>query len=155
MTNNLKDDYANDAIAFSIILNNAKFDSSNGVLFAKAELLAEQKKYKEAAEIFGQISDDKNAMLFQPVALYRLAEIEIAEDNFSRSVEILQRIVDEKDKNMYADKALFLMGKVYQYGLKDKSKEVEIYEKLLSLFPNSILIDDAREKILSLRNKLS
>lgn len=155
LTNNLKDDYANDAIAFSIILNNAKFDSSNGVLFAKAELLAEQKKYKEAAEIFGQISDDKNAMLFQPVALYRLAEIEIAEDNFSRSVEILQRIVDEKDKNMYADKALFLMGKVYQYGLKDKSKAVEIYEKLLSLFPNSILIDDAREKILSLRNKLS
>jgi len=93
--------------------------------------------------------------LFQPVALYKLAEMEIAEDKFTAALETLGKIVEEGNKNMYSDRALFLMGKTYQYGLKDESKALELYKKLLAEFPNSILINEAREKIISLQNKLS
>ncbi len=155
LTENLKNDFANDAIEFSIILNNAKFDSSNNVLFAEAEMFSDQKKFKEAAELFKQISEDKSAILFGPIAKYKLAEMEIAMDNFTGTIDILGQIVEEKEKNMYSDKALFLMAKTYQFGLNDNAKAIETYEKLLAEFPNSILINEARENILSLRNKLS
>ncbi len=155
LTENLKNDFANDAIEFSIILNNARFDSSNNVLFAKAEMFSDQKKFKDAAELFKQISEDKSAILFGPIAKYRLAEMEIAMDNFTGAIDILGQIVEEKEKNMYSDKALFLMAKTYQFGLNDNAKAIETYEKLLAEFPNSILINEARENILSLRNKLS
>ncbi len=155
LTVDLKNDFANDAIEFSIILNNARFDSSNGVLFAKAEMFSDQKKFNEAGEIFKQISENKAAILFSPIAKYKLAEMEIASDNFTGGLDILQQIVEEKEKNLYSDKALFLMAKTYQYGLNNDEKAIETYEKLLAEFPNSILINEARKNILSLRNKLS
>ena len=155
LTENLKNDFANDAIEFSVILNNAKFDSSNNILFAEAEMFCDQKKFNEAAELFKQISEDKSAILFGPIAKYKHAEMEIAMDNFTGAIDILGQIVEEKEKNMYSDKALFLMAKTYQFGLNDKVKAIETYEKLLAEFPNSILINEARENILSLRNKLS
>ena len=155
LTVDLKNDFANDAIEFSIILNNARFDSSNNVMFAKAEMLSDQKKFKEAAELFKQVAENKSAILFSPIAKYRLAEMEIAMDNFTGAIDILEQIVEEKEQNMYSDKALFLIAKTYQFGFKDDSKAIEMYEKLLAEFPNSILINEARENILSLRNKLS
>jgi outer membrane protein assembly factor BamD (BamD/ComL family) len=63
--------------------------------------------------------------------------------------------VDEKEKNIYSDKALYLQGNIYQFAKKDIPKAIEIYESLLAKFPNSIYLDDARESINKLKNKLS
>jgi outer membrane protein assembly factor BamD (BamD/ComL family) len=48
-----------------------------------------------------------------------------------------------------------LSGKIYEFGLKDTPKALEIYEKLLAEFPNSLFLDEAREQIIKLRNKQS
>jgi tetratricopeptide (TPR) repeat protein len=152
---NLKDNSANDAIQFSIILNPKMNDSSNLALFSEAEFSAEQNKFPEAAEKYRTISGSPRAFILKDFSRIREAEMEIAMDNFDESISLLTGIADESIKNIYADKALYLIGKIYQFGINNVSKAVEVYEKLLAKFPNSLYLDEAREEIKKLRSKLS
>jgi outer membrane protein assembly factor BamD (BamD/ComL family) len=83
------------------------------------------------------------------------AESELALDKYEKSISILQKISDQNEQNIYADKALYLLGKIYQYGIKDDAKALEMYENLLAKFPNSLYLEVAREEIIKIRNKVS
>ncbi|HVO74458.1 MAG TPA: tetratricopeptide repeat protein [Ignavibacteriaceae bacterium] len=153
--NDLKDNSANDAIQLSIILNPKMTDSSNLVMFSQADFLAEQSKFEEAAGKYKMIAENPRAFILKDFSRIREAEMEIAMDNYDKSIELLTGIADETIKNIYADKALYLIGEVYQFGTNNVQKAVEMYEKLLEKFPNSLYLDEAREEIKKLRNKLS
>ena len=152
---NLKDNNANDAIEFSILLNTAKNDSSNLSLYCSAEFLTEQKRFSEAKDLYLQLSQNPQAFVFHSIAKLRAAEMLIATDAFSAAIADLSLIVEEAEKNIYADKALYLQGQIYQYGLKDSVKAVESYESLLAKFPKSLFLDEARQNIIELKKKLS
>ncbi len=153
--NDLKDNSANDAIEFSFILNISFKDSANLVLFSSAEFLAEQQKFKEAADKFKIIASNPQAFLLQGISQLREAQMELALNNYDKSLNLLQLIVDEGEKNIYADKALYLIGKIYQFSLNETNKAEQAYEKLLEKFPNSLYLDEVRSEILKLRNKTS
>jgi outer membrane protein assembly factor BamD (BamD/ComL family) len=46
-----------------------------------------------------------------------------------------------------------LLGRIYQFGIKNYGKAQEYYQKLLADFPKSIYSDDARTQLLLLQNK--
>ena len=150
-----KDNYSNEAIETSLFLNTMMNDSSNLVIFASAEFLSEQKKFNEAREKYLIISQNQQAIVLQSLAKLRVAEMDIALDSYDSSLKLLQAIADEKEKNIYSDKALYLLGNIYQFGKKDSSKAIEAYENLLAKFPGSIYLDNARELINKLKNKIS
>ena len=150
---NLADNYANDAIELSAIINTTKHDSLNLLSFAKAELFTEQNKFKEASEIYSELSKNNNLLTIQDLSALRNAEMMEAMDKLPESVSMLKEISDDKSTNIYADKALFLMGEVYQYGIQDNNLAMQAYEKLLANFPNSLYLDDTREKINSLKKE--
>jgi tetratricopeptide (TPR) repeat protein len=152
---NLKDNSANDAIELSLLLNTASADSSNLLRLGMAEFLIEQRRYSEASEIFKNITSNPNAFVLHHICKIREAEAELAMNNIDKSVELFEAITNEAEKNIYADKALYLLGKIYQYGKKNYPKAIESYESLLAKFPNSLYLDNARNAILELRNKLS
>jgi len=153
--NNLKDNAANDAIEFSLLLNTNMNDSTNLTIFAQAEYLADQKKFNEASEKYKVFSNNPKAFMLQNLAKLREAEMELALDNLDKSISLLESISDENEKNIYADKALFLLGKIYRFGRNNPPKAIEVFEKLLAKFPNSLYLDEARNQIIFLRNKLS
>jgi tetratricopeptide (TPR) repeat protein len=152
---NLRDNIANDAIEFSVILNTAKNDSSNLSIYCNAEYLAEQRKFEEAQNLYQQLSDNPQAFIFHSIAKLRVAEMLIAEDNYDKAISNLGLIVEEGEKNIYADKALYLKGQIYYYGLNDSAKAIECYESLLIKFPKSLYLDEARQHIIELKNKIS
>jgi tetratricopeptide (TPR) repeat protein len=152
---NLKDNNANDALELSLLLNTSKNDSSNLMLFANAEFLADQKKFNEAEEKYMLLVNNQQVFILHSVASLRMAEMELAQDNYPQSIELLEKVFEEREKNIYSDKALYLLGNIYQYGIGDNSKAVEMYEKLLTEFPTSIYLDDARVEIIKLKDKLS
>jgi tetratricopeptide (TPR) repeat protein len=152
---NLKDNTTNDAIELSLLLNTAAVDSSNLLKFGKAEFLTEQKKYSEAAEEYNKIASDPYAFILHHISKLREAEVELAMDNLDKSIGLLEKITEEAEKNIYADKALYLLSRIYQYGKKNYPKAIESYELLLAKFPNSLYLDDSRNAIIELRNKLS
>lgn len=152
---NLRENIANDAIEFSVLLNTAKNDSSNLSIYCKAEFLTDQHKYSEAKELYTQLSDNTQAFVFHSMAKLKRAEMLIADNNFSDAIEELKLITDEGEKNIYADKALYLQGQIYYYGLKDTAKAVESFESLLARFPKSLYLDQARQNIIEIKNKIS
>jgi tetratricopeptide (TPR) repeat protein len=154
VTKDLKDNNANDALEFSLILNAAKFDSASLVIFAEGEFLADQKKFGEATQKYALIANNQQAFILHSLATIRMAEMELAQDNYTQAIQLFDAVVEEGEKNIYADKALYLLGKIYQYGMGDNTKAVEIYEKLLAKFPASIYLDEARSEIIKLREKV-
>lgn len=152
---NLKDNNANDALELSLLLNTSKNDSSNLMLFANAEFLADQKKFSGAGKKYKLLVNNPQVFILHSVASLRMAEMELAQDNYPQSIELLEKVFEEGEKNIYSDKALYLLGDIYQYGIGDNIKAVEMYEKLLTEFPTSIYIDDARVEIIKLKDKLS
>ena len=152
---NLKDNSANDALELSLILNSTMNDSINIALFAKAEFLAEQKKFLEAANIYKKISENPQAFVLHSISLLRASEMMLAVNNYSEAVSNFENVVGEGEKNIYADKAVYLLGKIHQFGLNDLEKAEEYYQKLLKEFPNSIYTDDVREQLKLLMNKPS
>lgn len=152
---NLKDNLANDALEISIILNTAKNDSSNLLLFSEAELLAERMLFAEAKEKYDLIAQDQKAFIFHSTVKLRSAQMDIALRNYTSAVESLTIISEEKEKNIYADKALYLLGNIYEFVLNETPKAIESYERLLLEYAGSIYIDKARERILFLRSKTS
>ncbi len=152
---NLKDDNANDAIELSLVLNTTMNDSSNLVQFAEAEFLTEQKKFSQAANKYSLIYQNPQAFVLHSITKLRHAEMMLAEDDFDEAIKLFENIAEEGEKNIYADKALYLLGKTYHLGLGNREKALEVYERLLIEFPNSLYIDEARNEILLIRNKLS
>jgi outer membrane protein assembly factor BamD (BamD/ComL family) len=133
-------------------MNTSPNDSSNLVTFASGELLAEQRNFKGALEKYKIVAGDQNKFMLQNLAIFREGEMELAMNNLDSAKTVFQKIANEDQKNIYADKALYLLGKIYQFGLKDKAKATETYENLLAKFPNSLYLDNARAEIIKLRD---
>lgn len=151
----LRDNTANDAIEFSLLLNTAISDSATLTLYAKAELLADQKKFGEAKKVYREVASMLHSFVLNPFARIKQAEMELAQNQFEPAIQLLESISNELEKNIFADKALFLAGNTYQFALNDYPKAIEIYEILLAKFPNSFYLDYARLQINYLRTKLS
>ena len=150
--NDLKSNTANDALELSLLMNTSQNDSSNLIIFASGELLAEQKKFEDAEKKYKVVAADPNKLMLQNLAVFRLGEMDLAMNNLDSAIAVFQRIANEGQKNIYADKALYLLGEIYQFGLKNKAKATETYENLLAKFPNSLYLDDARAQIVKLRD---
>jgi tetratricopeptide (TPR) repeat protein len=150
---NLRDNSANDAVELSLILNPDMSDSSNLLIFAQAEFLAEQKKFDDAAINYKKLSENPMLFMLKSISAVRYGEMMIAVDNYQEAVSILKSVSAEGEKNIYSDKAVYLLGKIHQYGVKNYSKAEEYYQELLADFPKSIYAEDAREQLLLLQNK--
>lgn len=150
---NLKDNSANDALELSLLLNPEMNDSSNLMIFAQAEFLAEQKKFSEAATDYKKLSKNQQAFVLRAISALRYSEMMIAVDNYPEAITVLQSVSEEGEKNIYADKAVYLLGKIHQFGIKNLSEAEKYYQKLLAEYPKSIYLDDARAQLLLLQNK--
>jgi tetratricopeptide (TPR) repeat protein len=150
---NLGNNSANDALSLSLLMNTSANDSSNLVIFGQAELLADQGRFKEASKKYEIVASEPQKLMLQNLAELRVAEVELADNNLDTASARFSEIADDANKNIYADKALYLLGKIFQYGLKNKPKAVETYENLLAKFPNSLYLDDARAEIIKINDK--
>jgi tetratricopeptide (TPR) repeat protein len=150
---NLRDNSANDAIELTLLLNPQMNDSSNLLIYAQAEFLAEQKKFDEAAASYKKLADNQQAFVLRAISAINYGEMLIAVDNYPDAISVLESLSAEGEKNIYADKAVYLLGKIHQYGIKNFNKAEEYYQKLLADYPKSIYADDSRTQLLLLQNK--
>ena len=149
----LKDNSANDALELLLLLNPQMNDSSNLLIYAEAEFLAEQKKFNEAANNYKKLAENQQAFVLHSISAIKFGEMLLAVDDYSESITVLENVAAQGEKNIYADKAVYLLGQINQFGIKNYGKAEEFYQKLLTDYPKSIYADDARTQILLLQNK--
>ncbi|MFA6923411.1 MAG: tetratricopeptide repeat protein [Bacteroidales bacterium] len=145
---------SNDAIELSLLISdNIDADSNLTplLLYAKADLLAFQNKYDEAQKTLDSI------LLFfkqHPIAddaVYKKAELFFAVGNYKDATELYKKVYDEYESDIRGDDALFKLAELNEKFLNDIPKAKEFYQELLTKYPGSVFVIEARKRFRTLR----
>ena len=153
LTNNPSDNLANDALEISLVINSANKDSVNLTKTARADLLLFQSEFAKAAEIYDSIYNTERLFYLNEYAGIKLAECYCYLGDFDQAENILTEMAENEKLGIFYDKALFLLGEVYQYGIKNLQKAVTIYRKVLDNFPTSLYLSKSRENLKAINKK--
>lgn len=154
ITDYTKNDLTNDALEYSLLFNTSQNDSLNLIKFTESEILIIQQKFYEAQINFDEILKNSHSLVLSQFAKLKSAEMDIALNNYSSAKKKLVEIYNIKGKSIFSDKALYLKAKISEYGLNDPLKAIEYHQILLMEFPNSIYVNESREELKRLNNKI-
>lgn len=150
---NLKADFANDALRLYTFLQENTITAPAPLKeFARADFLVRQKKYTEASAIFQSLVEKYQQALFVDDALLRIATLQTLAGRYTDALLTYQRLLQQfKESSIALDRAQFSIAEIYDYRLKDKAQAISAYERLLTDYPQSLLVERARRRIRELR----
>lgn len=137
----------NDAIEMNVMMSSFFADSTTLTLLSEAELNFHLNNYEEALEFYKSITKKKEFPVVQEYSYYKSAEILVMQDRFNEAIDILNLSLMNEIEGIYSDSSLYLLGKIFHYGLNDEGKSLETFQNFLDKFPNSIYYDEVREII--------
>ncbi|MFA6981072.1 MAG: tetratricopeptide repeat protein [Ignavibacteriaceae bacterium] len=150
------DNISNDALELSFLLTSAFNDSLTLVKFGVGDFALLLNQFSNAEKTFSSlVKTEQTPFLVKQLAELRLIECYISLDRYQEALDQIEVLLKRDEKNIFADKANLLAAKIYQFGLKNPAKATEEYKNLLLRFPESLYLDEAREAINQLRNKIS
>jgi tetratricopeptide (TPR) repeat protein len=145
---------ANDAMELSLLISdNMDSDSTYKALslFAEADLLIYRNKNDEALRVLDSIHLLYPYHALADDVLYRKADIMLKNGQFNTADSLLQQVVDLYHDDILADNALFKLAQLQETIFHDKEKAMELYKKLLTDYPGSLFVVEARKKYRELR----
>lgn len=145
---------ANDALNLSLLIkDNLEEDSTGAALkiYARADLWIFKEQPEKALAALDSI-DKKfpNNELADDILMAK-ARIRIQQNDYAAAVPLLQKIADEHKTELWADDAVFMLGDIYENHLQDKEKAKAFYQKIITDYPGSLFINDARKHFRILR----
>lgn len=138
---------ANDAMELSLFISeNLETDSTATPLkiFARADLHLFRNNFTEALTALDSVS-----MIYPDNSLiddvdFRKAGILQKQGNYEAAAALLNTIVKDHSWEMLADDALFQLATIYKDKLNRKPEAKELFKKMLTDFPGSVYVVDAR-----------
>lgn len=146
-------DVANDAIEFLMIIAEQENNPEQLKFYLEIQRLIDQKNYLEAIRKINSLKLDDDYSIFQNKLRLTLAELYISVNDFSNALAHLNYLYELKEKTIYSDRALMRIGQLYLYGLKDKTRAEQNFNKLLAEFPDSIFVTEVRELIKQIQSE--
>lgn len=148
---------ANDALDLSLIITDAIGVDTNEVplrMFASADLLILQHQYDRAIARLDSINLLFSAHTLGDDIYYKKAEVFKKLGRYAESAKMLQNITEFFPNELYGDDALFRQAELYERYLNDPEKAKTLYQELLSKYPGSIYVVEARKRYRALRGDL-
>jgi len=145
---------ANDALDLSILIkNNTVFDSTDVVMqeYANIELMLFQNQKKQALTAMDSMLAKYNYHSIVDEVLYLQAQTELELGHIEKALLSLDKIKEAHYFEILGDDALFLMGTIYQDSLGDNETAMGLFNDLLTKFPGSIYVAEARTRFRELR----
>lgn len=145
---------ANDALDLSILIkNNTVFDSTDVVMqeYANIELLLFQNQKEAALTAMDTMLVKYSYHSIVDELLYLRAQTERELGNFENALNSLSKINEAHYFEILGDDALFLTGVIHEDDLGDTESAMNIYTDLLTKFPGSIYVSEARTRFRELR----
>lgn len=149
---------ANDALKLSLfITDNFGLDSNFTAmsLFAKADLLIEQHRYKEAFTIFDSILMQFPEHSLGDEILFKKAHAMQLKGQWNQAITNLELLLKFHSGDILADDALFQLGDIYQNHLFDSKKAAEYYRIILFEYKGSLYTTEARKRFQELRKSIA
>lgn len=145
---------ANDALNLSLLItDNTAFDSTGNALkmYARADFLIYKEQTDRAMITLDSIDKVYPTNTLTDDILIAKARIFIRQKQYATAVTSLQKIVDEHPAELWADDAIYMMADLYENRLNDKAKAQILYQKIITGYPSSLWISEARKKFRILR----
>jgi tetratricopeptide (TPR) repeat protein len=145
---------SNNAMQLSLLIgDNLNLDTTDEALslYASAQLLYRQKKYKDAIILLDQLKLlFPNHTLLDEV-LFQKANISIANNDYMQAISYLNKIETDYYYDILYDDALFKQAILYENIIFDNESALKKYEEILLKAPSSIFISYSRMKYRELR----
>lgn len=160
---------SNDAIYFSLLISDNQNEEeeddadTTAMLFSGANTNPALKKYAEADFLIFQNKDDAALIALDSVitldpfgtlvddALYQKALIFIKRKDYLGAEALLKKIEENHGSELLADDAVYQLAELYEYYLKDFTKAMDYYQKIIRDFSSSLFVVEARKHYRSLR----
>jgi len=145
---------ANDALALALLISdNPGPDSSFDALtvYSKADLLNFRNKKDDALHTLDSLLTSFPFHSLVQYALYKKAMIWDAKKNYAAEDSLLKKVGDDYADGVLADDALFHRAELHEKRFKDNAKAMELYQELLTKYPGSLYVVDARKRFRTLR----
>jgi len=143
-------DAANDALEKIVIIEKNKSLNEALRIFSKAELKELQKRFDEAIVLYKEASDKSQGEDLAERCLIRAATIEYKTAKYPDAIATLVSFIEKYPDTIYGDSAFLILGNSYMNEGK-KAEATESYKSLLTKYPYSIYLQEARKKIRLIR----
>lgn len=145
---------ANDALNLSLLISDhTAFDSTGNALkmYARADLAIFKEDPNKAVITLDSIDRvyPKNDLVND--ILMAKARIFIQKKDYQMALAPLKKIAEDGKTDLWADDAVFMLGDIYENHLDDKASAQMWYQKIITDYPSSLWINDARKRFRILR----
>ncbi len=145
---------SNDAIDLSLLItDNFNMDTTTApmMMYARADLLAYQNRFQECMTTLDSILTEYPSHSLTDEIKMLKASMYMKQGQYERARELYQNVVELHFADITADDALFKLAEMHEYIYNDKAKAMELYEKLITDFPGSLYVVEARKHFRALR----
>ena len=145
---------ANDALNLSLLIaDNIAADSAGNALkmYARADLLIYEEQPAKAVRTLDSIDVKYPGNSLSDDILMAKSRILIQQKDYAGAVTLLKKIAEENSGSLWADDAVFSLGEIYEDHLNDKEKAKTYYQKIITDYPGSLWINEARKRFRLLR----
>ncbi len=145
---------ANDALQLKLLISDNAFQDSTLTalkIYAKADLLAYQKKDTKAIALLDQVLQNHKGEKIEDEALLMQGKLFEKQKRFEKARLNYVKILEFYPDDILTDDALFALAELYDKYLEESDKAKEHYEKIIFEHPDSIYFVAARKKYRQLR----
>lgn len=145
---------SNDAMDLSLLITD-NFNMDTTLLpmqmFARASLLAYQNRFDECDKVLDSILVAFPAHTLIDEIKMLQAENATRKRDYAAAIALYNYVLEFHFTNITADDALFHLAEIQQDVMKDQEKAKELYEKLITDFPGSLFVVEARKRYRAIR----
>ncbi|UTW63697.1 tetratricopeptide repeat protein [bacterium SCSIO 12741] len=145
---------ANDAMHLSILItDNSTVDTSTVPLklYADADLLVVQNRFPQAELKLDSINKQFPGHALADEILMLRYDMAIQQRDYETAAGYLEEVMNRFSWDILADKATFLLAELNQNQFDKPERAKELYQKILTDFPDSLFVTEARKRFRALR----
>jgi tetratricopeptide (TPR) repeat protein len=145
---------SNDAIDLSLLITD-NFNMDTVVvpmqMYARADLLRYQNKFELAEQTLDSLSKEFPFHSLSDEVIMMKADMCMKRGKNDMARDYYQKVVDNFSTDITADDALFKLAEMYEVNYQDTAKAMELYEKVLTQYPGSLYVVEARKRFRQMR----
>jgi len=136
-----------------LINDNTAADSAGNALkiYARADLLIFAGQPEKALMTLDSIDKKFPGNSLSDDILMAKSRIFIQQKNYNDAVPLLKKIYNDHPTELWSDDAVFMLGDIYENHLDDKTNAKTWYQKIITDYPGSLWINEARKRFRLLR----
>lgn len=142
--------YANDCLILIDILKQAQDDTLTLERFALADYNIFVHDYTAVESVLTKILNTSFNSTLQQAAYLKLVHSQLAAGKIKPAVAMMESFEDRYPESYYIPFVLLELGNTYFKRLDKPEKAAEYYRRILNSFPESMVVDTAREKLRTL-----